>query len=100
MHGSISRRKFLKGGAAGAMAVGAFGDRHSLAQAAPATLKLTIIDTHTHFYDPTRPQGVPWPARDDKVLYRKVLPMSYKGQRVPQPVTGTVVVEASSWVDD
>ena len=20
-----------------------------------------IIDTHTHFYDPTRPEGVPWP---------------------------------------
>jgi len=21
-----------------------------------------IIDTHTHFYDPSRPQGVPWPV--------------------------------------
>lgn len=27
-----------------------------------------IIDTHTHFYDPTRPQGVPWPAKDNKLL--------------------------------
>ena len=33
-----------------------------------------IIDTHTHFYDPRRPQGVPWPPQDDPVLYRPVLP--------------------------
>ena len=29
-----------------------------------------MIDTHTHFYDPTRAQDVPWPPRDDKLLYR------------------------------
>ena len=33
-----------------------------------------IIDTHTHFYDPTRPQGVPWPPPDDTLLYRRVMP--------------------------
>ena len=27
-----------------------------------------IIDTHTHFYDPFRPQGVPWPEKDDEIL--------------------------------
>ena len=32
-----------------------------------------IIDTHTHFYDPTRPQGVPWPSADNSLLYRPVL---------------------------
>ena len=21
---------------------------------------LRVIDTHTHFYDPKRPQGIPW----------------------------------------
>lgn len=35
---------------------------------------LGILDTHTHFYDPTRPQGVPWPDKNDKRLYRPVLP--------------------------
>src|SRR4051812_10851567 len=61
---------------------------------------LTIIDTHTHFYDPSRPQGVPWPARDDKFLYRTVLPKDYRALHVPRPVSGTVVVEASPWIED
>ena len=26
--------------------------------------KPEIVDTHTHFYDPTRPQGAPWPRRN------------------------------------
>jgi L-fuconolactonase len=60
----------------------------------------TLIDTHTHFYDPTRPQGVPWPGRDEKLLYRRVLPNDYRALPVPRPVTGTVVVEASPWLED
>ena len=60
----------------------------------------TLIDNHTHFYDPTRPQGVPWPPRDDKLLYRPVLPKDYCALPVPRPVTGTVVVEASPWLED
>lgn len=59
-----------------------------------------LIDTHTHFYDPTRPQGVPWPPRDDRLLYRRVLPTDYLALPVPTRVTGTVVVEASPWVED
>ena len=60
----------------------------------------TVIDAHTHFYDPTRPEGVPWPPREDKLLYRRVLPKDYLALPVPQPVTGTVVVEASPWLED
>lgn len=59
-----------------------------------------IIDTHTHFYDPTRPEGVPWPDPRDEVLYRRVLPEDYKVLAVPQGVSGTVVVEASEWIED
>ncbi len=62
--------------------------------------RLTVIDTHTHFYDPTRPQGVPWPPPNDPVLYRRVLPTDYRALPVPTPVTGTVVVEASPWLED
>ena len=58
-----------------------------------------IIDCHTHFYDPTRPQGVPWP-RPGGSLYRPVLPEHYKALAIPEGVTGTVVVEASPWVED
>ena len=59
-----------------------------------------IIDTHTHFYDPTRPEGVPWPNSNDEVLYRRVMPEDYKALAVPEGVTGTVVVEASKWLED
>jgi len=59
-----------------------------------------IIDTHAHFYDPTRPEGVPWPNPGDEVLYRRVLPGDYKALAVPQGVSGIVVVEASEWVED
>jgi L-fuconolactonase len=60
----------------------------------------TIIDTHTHFYDPSRPDGVPWPPKDNKLLYRTVLPKHYKALPKPHPVKGTVVVEASERVED
>jgi L-fuconolactonase len=59
-----------------------------------------IIDTHTHFYDPSRPQGVPWPPPENKLLYRTVLPDDYKALSVPEGVRGTVVVEASAWLED
>lgn len=59
-----------------------------------------IIDTHTHFYDPTRPQGVPFPPADNELLYRTVLPGHYRALAEPENVTGTVVVEASAWLAD
>jgi len=59
-----------------------------------------VIDCHTHFYDPTRPQGVPWPAPRDKQLYRPVYPADYERLAIPLGITGTVVVEASEWVAD
>jgi len=59
-----------------------------------------IIDTHVHFFDPSRPQGVPWPPSKDKRLYRTTLPKDYRALAVPQPVDGVVVVEASPWVED
>ncbi len=60
----------------------------------------SIIDTQTHFYDPTRPGGVPWPPQNDKLLYRRVFPQDYRALPVPRPVSGTVVVEASAWLED
>lgn len=71
-----------------------------LAQAPVKAASEGIIDTHTHFYDPTRPQGVPWPGKNDRLLYRKVLPDEFKKLVMPQGVTGTVVVEASPLLED
>jgi L-fuconolactonase len=86
---TLSRREAL---AAGVSAM-------SLAPAA-AQPPAEVIDTHTHFYDPTRPEGVPWPGKEDRVLYRAVLPAEYRRLAAPLGVTGTVVVEASPRVED
>jgi L-fuconolactonase len=59
-----------------------------------------IIDTHTHFYDPSRPQGVPWPSPAEAWLYRTVLPAHYRALAEPLGIGGTVVVEASPWTED
>lgn len=69
-------------------------------RAADATSYPTVIDTHTHFYDPHRAQGVPWPPKDNRTLYRTILPPDYRALPQPAPVAGTVVVEASPWVED
>jgi predicted TIM-barrel fold metal-dependent hydrolase len=59
-----------------------------------------IIDTHTHFYDPTRPQGVPWPDKRDPVLSRPVLPPEFRKLTTRYGRVETVVVEASPWLED
>ena len=43
---------------------------------------------------------MPWPNPNDEILYRTVMPDDYKALAVPEGVTGTVVVEASKWVED
>jgi predicted TIM-barrel fold metal-dependent hydrolase len=104
MNPLFDRRRFLAATApavAGATLTGwASAIQANPDQPTPGTDGFAIIDTHTHFYDPSRPDGVPWPPRDDKLLYRTVLPGDYRTQPVPRPVTGTVVVEASPWVED
>ena len=61
---------------------------------------LRVIDTHTHFYDPKRPRGIPSPNKNDEFLYRTVLPDEYKTVTKPLGVHGTVVVEASKRFED
>ena len=92
----MPRREFLAA-AAGLAAAAPFAGHAT--EAAPGRAR-QIIDTHTHFYDPTRPQGVPWPDKTDRLLYRRVLPADYRRLAAPEGVTGTVVVEASAWVED
>jgi predicted TIM-barrel fold metal-dependent hydrolase len=87
----MNRRKFLVTTATAAAAVGCRTTRGE---------GIKIIDTHTHFYDPSRPQGVPWPPKNDSVLYRTVLPAELKSIVEPLGVKGTVVVEASPVVED
>ena len=104
MSAFCNRRRFLAAVAqtvAGVTLTGwASALRAAPGQPATGTGGLTVIDAHTHFYDPTRAQGVPWLPRDDKLLYRQVLPKDYRAMPLPRPVTGTVVVEASLWLED
>jgi L-fuconolactonase len=102
MSASPTRREFLKRSLAGLVVCGVASPMVSGVCAAQEERPLSgdLIDTHTHFYDPKRPQGVPWPSPDEKVLYRTVLPKDYKALPQPRTVTGTVVVEASPWVED
>ena len=85
---TMSRRAFLA--AAGAAA-------SSLADPTAPTM---IVDTHAHFYNPARPGGVPWPPKDDALLYRTVLPAEYRRITRPLGITGVIEVEASPWVED
>ncbi|MFM8891650.1 MAG: amidohydrolase family protein, partial [Planctomycetia bacterium] len=94
MAARISRRDVLSTALGGAAASAAT----LRAGAAPAA-KPAAIDTHTHFYDPTRPEGVPWPGKGTS-LYRRVLPTDWLEQARPSGINETVVVEASAWVED
>jgi predicted TIM-barrel fold metal-dependent hydrolase len=39
---------------------------------------IPAIDTHIHLFDTGRPQGVPWPPKDDRALYLPALPSRYR----------------------
>jgi L-fuconolactonase len=59
-----------------------------------------IIDTHIHLYDPGRPQGVPWPPKNDPLLYRRTLPEHFKAATEGLGVTGAVVIESNALLED
>jgi L-fuconolactonase len=61
---------------------------------------MPIIDTHIHLFDPRRPQGVPWPPKENAVLYQPALPDRYRKIAVPLGITGAIEVEASPWLED
>ncbi len=86
----MHRRHFLQTAAAAAIAPLPL-------RAAPETVRR--IDTHTHFYDPARPGGVPWPEKGSS-LYRKVMPADWRSLALPHGVAETIVIEASPWLED
>ena len=54
-----------------------------------------IIDTHIHFFDSSRPQGVPYGSGRPPAL-----PEVYRFIAEPLGVAGAIEVEASPWVED
>ena len=68
--------------------------------AAPAATPIPIVDAHIHLFDPTRPQGVPWPEKSDAVLYKPALPERYRRVTRGLGIVGAIEVEASPWLED
>ncbi len=72
----------------------------AIAAANPQPAAIPIIDTHIHLFDPGRPQGVPWPSKENSVLYRAALPRRYRDLAVPLGVRGAIEIECSPWLED
>jgi L-fuconolactonase len=85
----LNRREFL----AAATATAA---QSLLAQKLP----FPVIDTHIHLFDTRRPQGVPYPDKDNAKLYMPALPDRYRKIAKPFGVVGAIEVEASPWIED
>lgn len=59
-----------------------------------------IVDTHIHLFDPSRPRGVPWPPKDNPVLYHPALPARYRRVTRGLGVVGAIEIECSPWLED
>jgi predicted TIM-barrel fold metal-dependent hydrolase len=102
MNHTISRRKFL-GAAALTGATLPFVMNEAAAADSPIRIPsnpIPVIDTHIHLYDPSRPQGVPWPPKDNKILYQPSLPSRYRSIARPLGIVGAIEIECSSWLED
>ena len=92
----MDRRDFMKVAGIGTAAIGA-----ATTDASAKKYSFPIIDTHVHLYDPTRPQGVPWPGPEQpKSIYRRFLPSDYRKIAEPFGVVGLIETECSPWVED
>lgn len=84
----MNRRTFLASASAAAL------------PAPGAAPPIPIIDTHIHLFDPTRPQGVPWPPKDNAKLYQPALPPRFRQLAEPHGIVGAIEVECSPWLED
>jgi len=85
----MNRREFIAASSAAAAVA---------ATAAP--MNIPIIDTHIHLFDTNRPQGIPWPPKDDKVLYKTALPSRFREVAKGLNVVGAIELECSPWLED
>ena len=92
----MNRRNFLRKTTSTMTGIAAAALLKNSVLAEPAS---RVVDTHVHFYDPTRKEGVPWPSKGTS-LYRPVLPKDWQAVANPLGVKEVVVVEASSWLED
>lgn len=55
---------------------------------------MPVIDSHVHFYDSTRPEGIVWPPPESP-LYGQAFQKDFKQYSSPVEVEGVIIVEAS-----
>ncbi len=65
-----------------------------------ATGPIPIIDTHIHLFDINRPQGIPWPPKEEAVLYKTALPARFREVTQGLNVVGAIELECSPWLED
>jgi len=82
---NLNRRRFLAGAAL---------------SAAAQTTSIPIIDTHIHLFDTNRPGGIPWPPKDNPLLYHPATAEIYRSIAGPLGVRGAIEVEASPLLED
>jgi len=63
-------------------------------------VQFPVIDTHIHLFDTTRTWGVPWPTKDDLVLFKPALPPRYVELSAKHGVAGAIAIEASPLKSD
>lgn len=90
----MQRRDLLKSAASIAIGSATMPALQALSPSIP------VVDAHIHLFDPSRPGGVPWPEKNNAVLYRPALPARYSLLAEPHGVVGAIAVEASSWLVD
>ena len=88
----MNRRNFLRASAAALVG--------SQAADAAQQSSVPILDTHVHLYDPTRPEGVPWPPKANTLIYKKTLPDRLREASAGLNVVGAIEVECSPWLED
>jgi len=71
---------------------------HAERSAPPGTRP--IVESHIHFFQPSRPGGVPWPTPAEGPIFRDVLPSEYTPIARANGVVTAGVVEASGIVED
>ena len=87
------------------MVVAADGGYHRAVDDALTHLKAAghprpIVETHIHFWQVTRPGGVPWPTPAEGPIYRDILPGDYTPIAKANGVLTAGIVEASGIVED
>lgn len=60
----------------------------------------SIVDTHVHLWDLSRPDGIYWISKDNKTLYQNMLPERHQKIAMQNGVTGVVVVQAGQSLPD